>query len=1033
MPAPFSPVHVAFVSGARQDLGKLAQENPAQLRQAKNVVFTKKGHISGRPGLRDKDAQTETTAAGGSLIADLATAVGSAVPSGIVATGFPTDTGSDTPLACWQGKSFYRRKTLWVSAGSHWSLRQTKSAILKTYDPLNVSRANPVPVGQTIVGVQTTGGGSTGFPILNSTGEISAMSLGAMTNFVSDANTSVAGDAVFFIDTGTGNAIVQVPNTLPAVIQTTVGTGADTSTTAKQNTSAVLANDGFYYLAFKSATAGRIDVVKISSVGAIVQTLSLTGLGSVQSVGLVHDGVSNLGLAWQDTAAGPALKTKVLTITAGVMADSGLNLTLSRPPLNLLGLDIGSLAVGVTHTGSMSVLYTTNLGSLYIGGRRFNAALEEPNTLLVGNGLGNEKEWDPLFGGVVVGGRTLVGVLNSVDQFNQSSQWLVLDVTKLHGSVNLSDRTVVASGPYLGAARMTPSSVYSTSTSVSFAVAEGLQFSATERSVPIIRRAGIRRITLSLQGVQAAHVNGTTLLSGQLAHVFDGATVRPDHFPEEMPFIFSVGTAASAGGSLAAGSYTYQATWESVNARGQVIRSGASNQKTITGVTAGQKVTVAISSPQMWNGLSQLDFMRVRLWATKVNPTANDPLFFVTELVDSTPAPRPPISLVHSAQAVGNEEQLYETATTLSDMRAPGADRGIAVVLERVWVADQNTLYASKLIRPNIAVSWNTEGPNTITLPSVLGTIQALASVNQGLVVLCSRGAAVVTGPGTDDTGAGPGWSLQVIDGVPGMGESSPRSAAAIPSGAAFNSQDGDLWLATSSGQAIALSRALRDSAITGAGVDVVNLTATPTNNAMLVAHGAGGVLRVLDQEMGQWCTWDFPLLTPTNGLFIANISGYLWIQAGSPGLVTSVDDVRTNTFVSDIVGVTARDIVGVVETGVLKPGGPATHGWGRLRAVVLNEVRNGDGDESADVTMVVLADQQDRILLNKTLLTDPTPLSPLTNAGDGSLEFRATSQRCSFFRVRVTVDPMMPRTSMEGLDLWVSNTGEATPTNNRS
>jgi hypothetical protein len=1031
MPAPFSPVHVAFVSGARQDLGKLAQENPAQLRQAKNVVFTKKGHISGRPGLQNRDDQTETTAAGGALVANLSTAVGSAVPSGIVATGFPTDTGADTPLACWQGASFYRRKTLWVSAGAHWSLRQTKSAILKTYDPLNVSRTNPVPVGQTIVGVQTTGGGSTGFPLLNSTGEISAMSLGAMTNFVSDANTTVAGDAVFFIDTGTGNVIAQVPNTLPAVIQTTVGTGADTSTTAKQNTWAVLANDGFYYLAFKSNTAGRIDVVKISSVGAVVQTLSLTGLGTVQSLGLVHNGVSSLGLAWQDTGAG-ALKTKVLTITAGVMADSGLNLTLSRTPLNLLGLDIGSLAVGLTHTGSMSILYTTNLGSLYIGGRRFNAALEEPNTLLVANGLGNEKEWDPLFGGVVIGGRTLVGVLNSVDLFNQSSQWIVLDVTKLHGSVNLADRTVVAAGPYLGAARITPSSVYSTSTSVSFAVAEGLQFSATERSVPIIRRAGIRRITLALQGVQAAHVNGTTLLSGQLAHVFDGATIRPDHFPEEMPFIFSVGTAASGGGSLAAGSYTYQATWESVNARGQVIRSGASNQKTITGVTAGQKVTVAIASPQMWNGLSQLDFMRVRLWATKVNPTANDPLFFVTELVDSTPAPRPPISLVHSTQAVGNEEQLYETATTLSDMRAPGADRGIAVVLERVWVADQNTLYASKLLRPNIAVSWNTEGPNTISLPSVLGTIQALASVNQGLVVLCSRGAAVVTGPGTDDTGAGPGWSLQVIDGVPGMGESSPRSAAAIPSGAAFCSQDGDLWLATSSGQAIALSRALRDSASTGPGIDVVNLTATPTNNAMLVAHGAGGVVRVLDQEMGQWATWNFPSLTPTNGLFLANISGYLWVQAASPLPVTSVDNVSITDFVVDVDGGSGTDIVGVIETGVLKPGGPATHGWGRLRSVVVNEVRDADNDESADITMTVFADQQDRVLLNKTLLTNPTPLSPLTNAGDGDLEFRASSQRCSFFRVRISIDPMMPRTSLEGLDLWVSNTGEATPTNNR-
>lgn len=1023
MPAPFSAVHIPFISGARQDIGKIAQESPSQLRRAQNVMFTKRGHITGRPALVSRDAPVEVGGAGSSLLSSLTSAVIGAVPSGIVSTGFSTSSGGDTPLACWQGQSYYNRNSLWVAAGSHWSLRQTKSAILKTIDPVNGQRTNPAPVGMSIVGIPTTGSSGTGFPFLNSEGEVDSISLGPLTNFVqADGNHSVAGNAVFFIDNSTGTVYGHIPGNPPTVTQVVLAANGIIVFAGgqQQATSAVLANDGFYYLAFKTTTAGRIDILRINPVGTVTQTLSLTGLGTVQGLGVVHNGLNGLGLAWNDTAS-TSLKTKIITITAGVMTDSGLNVTLTGTALNLSGGDVGTLAVGLSHNGLMSVLFTLNTGSMYLGGRSFSAAVETANTSLVANGLAQGREWDPLFGGVVVAGHTLVGVMNSFDLFNQSSQWIVLDCTKLYGSSNTTDRTVVAAGPYLGAARIAPASVYSTANSVSFGVAEGIQFSGAERPVSIVRRAGIRRITLSTQGTQATHVNGVTLLSGQIPFVFDGSVIRPDHFAEEMPFIFN-STAASAGGSLPAGSFTYQVTWESVNSRGQVTRSGASNQQTVS-VTLNQKVTVVVTKPQLWNSPSQLEFVRIRLWATQVNPTNNALLYFVTEAVDTTPSTGTPVSLIHTTQAVGTEERLYETSDTLSDMRAPGADRGIAVVAERAWVADQTTLYASKLIRPGIAVAWNSEGPNSLTLPASLGTIQGLASVNQGLVVLCSRGAAVVTGPGTDDTGAGPGWVLQIIDGVPGMGISSPRSLATTPAGVAFQAQDGDLWMANSSGQALPMSRALRDSA-TNTLVDVVNLVSTTRTNLMLLSQGAAGVLRVVDLEMGQWGTWTFPAVTPSNGLFMTAINGSVWLQTTTPSVVYSVDDPAA---LSDA-GLGAY--TALIETGVLRPANPVPHGWGRLRSVTPNEIRKST-DAQVSVNVQVLADQNDRVLLNKTKITNPTDTALYPGGGDGVLEFRATVQRCAYFRVLMSITPAV--FDVEGLDLWVANTGEKSPSNNRS
>jgi hypothetical protein len=1076
---PFSPVHIPFISGVRQDIGKIAPDSPSQLRKAQNVLFTKKGHVVGRPGLVSREANTQT-AAGASLVNSLATAIGgTAVPSGIVSTGFPAanSSDSDTPLACWQGQSYFNRAGTWEFAGTHWSLRQTKSAILAVRDPQNFNFAPDVgvAVGKDVVGVFTEMGTTSGAPFLNASGEIKYLATGingANTSHVlgvSVAGRAAAGNALFGSQLVGGLGVAGVWGLFP-----TGGIGgAGPATTAEiqlfngpsQPSSGLGAcTDGtFYYVAFASASPGpgTSVVLKVDSAGTVLQTLSLTWTAGDMTLTTGHDicydpTTNRLGVVSVSSVTGK-VASKVLTLTAGVMADAGLEVQHDGTAAANTAVD--TAFCGATHNGQLSVIYnrlatnwvtaaaSTKKGTTVVAGRSFTSTTTTSSTTLTGalNAQFYGQTWWPMFGAKAVAGRTLLGVFHSYESSNTASQWVVMDFTNLYGSSATAERTVVACGPVYGCERWQPAGAYTDGTKLNFAVSEGLSFTtnAVGLKVPSIARAGVRRITLEPQGVQAAHVHNTALLSGQLMHVFDGNKIKPDHFPEETPYIFDVNTGTTtttgygvAGGSLVAGSYSYQSTWESINARGQVVRSGASQILTVFGVTATQKVVLQITKPQLWNNYGPGEFVRVRLWATQTNPTNNAPKYLVGEVVTSTPQTGFSETITHSTVATGTEEQLYETVDTLADMRAPGADRGIVVVNERAWVADQEKLYVSKLTHPNIATAWNTEDTNVITLPSSLGSIQGLSSIQQTLVVMCSRGAAVVVGAGVDDTGAGQGWTLQILEGVPGMGLASPRSLVATPAGVAYQAQDGDVWMVTAGGQAVPLSRPMRDYATQTFTTppDVVLLTATPKSNTMLMVHGPNGLVRVLDMETGQWGTWTFVGMTPANGQFFASVNGTLWLQFLSPFVVGSADSWLQD-FSGDWIGA-GSDVQGGItaflETGILRQAHPTAKGWGRLRSVVLNEARTIFDNLTTVYVMSVLADQTDRPLMtNKVLGVNPNHPADFPQGSDNGLEFRTSIQKCAYARVQLTAVPAV--FNLEGLDLWVANAGDKAPTNNRS
>jgi hypothetical protein len=427
-----------------------------------------------------------------------------------------------------------------------------------------------------------------------------------------------------------------------------------------------------------------------------------------------------------------------------------------------------------------------------------------------------------------VAGRTLIGVTRGADVSSIAAlqaQWVVLDITPWYAGSDLA-RTVVARGSVNGMHLIVPGSVSSSSTGLKFGIHEGLTFDTDG-----IATAAVRRIEITSQPVASVEAHGLSIVSGAQGAVYDGVRLAALNFAEEYP---SISGATTAGGTMALGSHSFQATWEYTDGRGQVVRSGASNVLTLTTAGANASVSVAVEVPQLRSYFKGVDNVRVRLWATEVTPSAGAPLYLVAETVLASPPITAYTTLTQSAPADTSATRLYTVGSVLDDGPPPGGDRGVAFAADRAWVADQEKVYASKLIREGVSLAWNTEGLHTITMPSSLGQIQAIAGLQNRLVVVCAAGVAVVTGPGVDDLGVGPGWATEVIPSA-GMGSRNPRALAVIPQGVAYLGRDGDVWLVPPDLRGQPISRPLPAEAVISAG-ELAYVESTVGSHPLLIA-----------------------------------------------------------------------------------------------------------------------------------------------------------------------------------------------------
>lgn len=1013
----FEPIVLSLGTGLRQDLARAGLEMPTGLQACTNAVFTKRGSLRGRPGYQLRSTVGVQVTGAGSALTAFTTAVGTKTPAGIVGVQSPGVYGTESALASWQGLQLLQTSELaWKKVGSAVSSRLTRSAMLQ---PFSSGGMNPIPCGSSVVGKLVTNMGGKGLPFVNTQGEIDYLGTGSVASMdaASAANIAAAGNALFYTTTA-GDVRMHLPGSLPTTTDSLIIAGdARTDATPRLNITAAAArlNPGYFIAYVALAAADRIIIKRLSAAGAVQATLTVNGLGTVYGCAIAVDASDRLVLCWIDTATN-LLKSKAFTTTTSAITDAALDYTLPHlSPASTAAPRRAGFTCSCTNSGEASVTLLQDNGDLFVGGRSFTAAVGTGSFTLFG-APSSVLTWEPLFGTTRVGGRDLVGVQrtaigvpSAAGPSPVAAQWIVLDITDMYGVGGTSVwRSVVAHGPVAGNTRVTVSNTAGvvSPTSIAFGMIEGSTF-----DVDGVSEAQILRVQLDMAPTAVAHGHGLALLTAGNAQTYDGRFVQAHPFPETYPSI--TGTVAAGGGTLAAGSYTHQVTWETLNARGQVVRSGSSTPVSTT-AALNQKITVTATVPQLLTFNTDIVKVKIKLWATEVNPAAGAALYYTAETELTAGHTSASLGLEHTAAVDTTYEQLYTGGSVLDDEPPPAGDRGVAHGLERLWVAGARAVYASKLLRPNHAPAWNTEGLHTIQVPAALGEIQGLAGYTDRLFVVCSDGIAVIRGGGFDDEGNGVGWAVDTIS-TTGAGVSSPRRVLATPDGVAFVGRDGGVWIVDVGGEQ-RISGPAHETIVAGDLTFAPSRTEAETQNwnehlGSRKLFAGTGVL-VYDFDAEQWGDWTLGSVSHHS-----SVNGVLWFQRA-----TAVYSVDGSPGTDDPTG-TPSDVIMSVTTGHIAPAGnPA--GFGRLRKIQLHGDRLGS--DTVDVTVVAAG--EDQTLLSGTFTWSPYPVDNLWPRGEPG-EVWADIQRCKYFNVAITLNPAIGE--LVSVVLWVTG-GGAAPNHNR-
>lgn len=1056
----YTTVSVPLTSGLRKELGDLAKTAANQLATADNVVYTRKGEIRGRPGevTRDGTVQSSPTAAQGTgVIGTLSTVVSALTRAGVEAV--PNIAGGYSPFALYQGRAFRKAATadIWEDQGPFWSVRKAVS------EDLIQSPTTRAPVGSRLVGPPTGTGLTRGAGVYldNSNDRVQAFAsddTALLVDTTALASLYIGSQSgrdfgVYVTATGGLNAIVE--GTFPA---TTTVTGLVTGLvhTAVSNLAVTPVQSGFavamYVLA---ATPTQVSLARFNlTTGAVTHT---TTLATAYAAGLYG------GIGFDSSAAGgsvvfaiwdgTSIKSRMVAVSGAGFVDTGLQVssvvTGGAPVLATAPTNIG---VGTNNAGTAwlcadeNPAWSSTTASLVIWTRSTTAATATTIRSLQGApGIGTfNRGYLLVFQPCLYSGRMVVGV-QSVNQVvlalgaylnhQPNVTWAVLDVTDI--GVNIG-HYVVASSP---TAAITPfaNATVTNAGDLQFSVFDGRSFDA----FGVDRWASVR-VRLSPTGARGITIAGQTLFTGAQSYTSAGRGFSETGWVDQPPLI-QAGVATVGGSLTASASYTVAAVWTYVNGAGRVVRSQPSiiNGGIIT-TGANKTVLVTVTTPQLTNPLGFLfssgTTPRVEIYLTRPNPAAGDDYYLYTSGTISQNATQ--TFTLGANDTVTSNPKLYTGGGVVPDEPPPGGDRGMALAVGRVWVADARRIYASKILNPTIAPAWSTVGFLTVEIPQARGEITALVGMDDKLLVICTGGCAVVSGPGYDDLGNGPGFNVEPVE-IPG-GPLGPRSVASFPQGAAYVTHDGGLALVDRSLSFTRVSRSIRglnndadegnQLPATGSGYDVIYLPGeyvgtpgdgTDTHNDLLIFGGQfAGSQRVLDLETGAWATWTNSGSDGAAGdgawKYLTAVGSQLWCQ-GSGAAVSSL----TGAVGTDVAGTYAMTIA----TGTVSPGDPSQDSpnvvSGRIRGVTVSGKPAGNHTLGCVVTG---AQDPGYVIMNKS-----TAVTVASNAKwpDTATEFRATSPRFSTCVVQLTATPATA--VWAELDLEIQRLPGRAPQRNRS
>ncbi len=363
-------------------------------------------------------------------------------------------------------------------------------------------------------------------------------------------------------------------------------------------------------------------------------------------------------------------------------------------------------------------------------------------------------------------------------------------------------------------------------------------------------------------GIQATEIGGNLHMNGGFLWSYDG--LQP---VEHGTFLFpdSIGVVSSTtGGSLAAQTYFYVATYEWEDNVGNIFRSSPSIPVSIVATVASS--TNVISVPTL-----RLSYKGFPYYPAFYGNSANNP---VTVNVYRSSAGQPtyykvsaqPQNVYNNADSISfidtvrdeniiGLEVLYTNGGVIENISAPSV-KHMTLFDSRLWLIDAedpNRLWFSKQVIESTPAEFSDLltffVPPTTGAEGPTGVMQCIFPMDDKLLIFKKNAIYYINGSGPDNTGANNQYSQPIfITGT--VGCSNQNSLVLVPNGVMFQSSKG-IWLLG------------RDLSIQYIGKDVeaynsdtvASAIAAPLTNQVRI-HLVSGVTLMYDYFANQWGTF---------------------------------------------------------------------------------------------------------------------------------------------------------------------------------
>ncbi len=368
--------------------------------------------------------------------------------------------------------------------------------------------------------------------------------------------------------------------------------------------------------------------------------------------------------------------------------------------------------------------------------------------------------------------------------------------------------------------------------------------------------------TLNTTGQHSSEIAGALHLTGGQLWEYDG--IKPvEHgfhvYPSPNSATTSLNGAistATGAGNIAAGTYYYQFTYEWTDNQGNLHRSAPSIPIKQVTTTANSTNTIHVPTLRLtyktgqnpvrivgyrWSLANQIYYQFTSITSPILNDTTIDYVTITDTLADSA--------------IIGNNI-IYTTGSVVENIAAPPSVHS-TLFKNRLFLIDaedRNLLWFSKQVIESTPVEMSDlftlyVAPTTGSQGST-GNLEALAAMDDKLIMFKKNALYYMTGIGPDNTGANNDFSDPVFI-TAAVGSANPSSIVLMPNGLMFQSDKG-IWL---------LGRDLQTNYI-GAAVEQYNdsqvmsaETIPGTNQVRFVLDN--NVTLVYDYFYGQWGTFN--------------------------------------------------------------------------------------------------------------------------------------------------------------------------------